>query len=167
MDTDKQFNSVLISSPQIVKDSTYTLTTGGKETSIQMSSLVMGSGGTGGMRGDGRMSQGTDGNGNRTFGNRPDQGSMPQMPSDGNGSVSGQGRASDENGEAADSSGESRGRFGKPGGMPSGNRSFDQGQSGEKRQIQSPSDAEGNDSVTGASEKKEDSGISTTGTQTV
>ena len=57
MDTDKQFNSVLVSSPQIVKDSTYTLTTGGKETSIQMSSLVMGSGGTGGMRGGGRMSR--------------------------------------------------------------------------------------------------------------
>ena len=167
MDTDKQFNSVLVSSPQIVKDSTYTLTTGGKETSIQMSSLVMGSGGTGGMRGGGRMSQGTDGNGNRTFGNRPDQGSMPQMPSDGNGPVNGQAGSPDENSGTADSSGESRGRFGKPGNRPSGNSSFDPGQSGEKRQIQSPSDVEGNDSVTGASEKKEDSGISSTGTQTV
>ena len=113
------------------------------------------------------MSQGTDRNGNRTFGNRPDQGSMPQMPSDGNGPVNGQAGSPDENSGTADSSGESRGRFGKPGNRPSGNSSFDPGQSGEKRQIQSPSDVEGNDSVTGASEKKEDSGISTTGTQTV
>lgn len=63
MDTDKRFDSVLVSAPELQEGGTYTLTTGGTDTSIEMNSLIVGSGGmmTGGpgmMQGKGGMQGG-------------------------------------------------------------------------------------------------------------
>ena len=83
MDTEKQYSSVLISSPELKQGSTYKLRTGESETSIEMSGLIVGTGGMGGgmMRGNG-VDQGKGGMHGRPSGDAGFQGNE-------NGSVDG------------------------------------------------------------------------------
>ncbi len=60
---DKEYASVVISTPDIIEGSTYTLTTGVSTTSITMSSLIYGSGSEGGMGGGFGGGHGGHGNG--------------------------------------------------------------------------------------------------------
>ena len=54
---DKEYNSVVVSCPEIVQGSTYTLTTGSDTQEITMDSLIYGSGGMGGQPGSGMKGQ--------------------------------------------------------------------------------------------------------------
>ncbi len=71
---ENNYNNVVISTPDIKKGASYTVSTGSASTAVQMDSLIYGSGGMGGMRG-GNMPGGPDG-GNMPGGNPPD-GNMP------------------------------------------------------------------------------------------
>ena len=80
----KSYNSVVVSCPGIETGKTYTLTAGGTDTTVEMTSLIYGSGmGIGGPMGGGNMG-GNMGNG-RMGGGRPgdnqgSDGEMPAMP---------------------------------------------------------------------------------------
>lgn len=73
----REYNSVVVSTPDVKKDSTYTLTTGDSSTTIEMSDIIYGEstqgrapngGGQGGPNGRGQAPNGNMGGG---FGNRP------------------------------------------------------------------------------------------------
>lgn len=73
----REYNSVVVSTPDVKKGSTYTLTTGDSSTTIEMSDIIYGEstrggvpngGGQGGPNGGGQAPNGNMGGG---FGNRP------------------------------------------------------------------------------------------------
>ena len=73
----REYNSVVVSTPDVKKGSTYTLTTGDSSTTIEMSDIIYGEsaqggapngGGQGGPNGRGQAPNGNMGGG---FGNRP------------------------------------------------------------------------------------------------
>ena len=83
---EKDYQSIVISTPAIKSGKTYTLSVGGKTYTVEMTSLIYGSGNGMGGFGGGRNGQGGFGGRNGQGGGFPQQGEngeMPQMP-DGN-----------------------------------------------------------------------------------
>lgn len=66
--SDKKFNSVVVSCPSLVQGGTYTITAGGSDYSVTLTSLIYGSGMGGGMLGGGGMPGGGMPGGNRPGG---------------------------------------------------------------------------------------------------